>query len=210
MSSASAVLPSRARACISSRCAVSRYGSRRVSSRPALHSQLRAPLCLIPSPALRVRLERAQVQVLEPPPRVVDPRRLFAGEQRPSADEHRDLRRPPRTVKVALGDRRFRSVHSVCGRLDVDPCRGRQCQPKSGKRHDAPELREQGREAAVASVGPERIEQLVTRERPIRLKRVREQPPLTARHRSSTRSPSSSIRSLPHSCTFVRANARPT
>ena len=86
-------------------------------------------------------------------------------------------------MKVTLSDRRLRPVHAICRRFDVDPGGRWQRQPKAGKRNDAPQLREQRRQAAVAPVGPECIEDLSARERPVAVdgQECEEQPPLTAR-----------------------------
>ena len=86
-------------------------------------------------------------------------------------------------MKVALRDRRFRTVQPVRSCLDIDPGRRWQPEPKARERNDASELREQGRQAAVTPVGPEGIEHLRTRERSIAIRgqERKQQPSLTAR-----------------------------
>src|SRR4029079_4963458 len=89
---------------------------------------------------------------------------------------------PPGAVTVALGDRRLCPVDSVGGRFDVDPRRGRQSESKAVPPPEAAELREQRREAAVAAIGPERIQQLRTRQRPVAIggEKGEQQPSLAA------------------------------
>jgi hypothetical protein len=58
-------------------------------------------------------------------------------------------------------------VHRVDRDLDVDARIRGQHDPKAVERHDAAQLREQRRQAAVASFRPERIDELVPCKRPV-------------------------------------------
>ena len=114
-----------------------------------------------------VGLECAEVEAGEPAVLFVDPGCVFAGQERPSGDEHRDLRGAPGAVKVVLGEGRFGAMHGVGGGFDVDLGCAREGDPVILERDEAPELREQGGEAAVLPVWPERLDELVAGQRSV-------------------------------------------
>ncbi len=113
-------------------------------------------------------LERAEVQLLDPAPETVDPRRVLAGQESSCADVLRDPRRPPRVRPRAPGDRRLGAVDRLRGGFEIDPGIRRERKANAAapfERHDATELREEGRErglgAGLCCVRPERLQQLV-------------------------------------------------
>ena len=85
-------------------------------------------------------LERADENLLEPPPLLVDPGRVLSRQQLSGCDVLRDAAGTPSACEVSLSDETLGTVQALCRRFQVDPRTARERQPHVPapfERHDA-------------------------------------------------------------------------